>query len=80
MAQKYVALKEIELQVLEKTKKFKLGQLYQFDTFIKVWPEYFQLDGDINPVINVILDCGNSVVLDEDMYLFDFNNLYSRIK
>lgn len=78
MAQKYAALENITLTVLNRKKTFKKGILYNWDVFIKVYGEHFELDGDLTPVIDIILDCGNSLIDEEEMYLFDFNDLYSR--
>ena len=78
MAIQYTALEDVTLTVLERKKTFKKGRLYNWDVFIKVYGEYFKANGDLTPVIDIILDCGNSLIDEEDMYLFDFNDLYSR--
>lgn len=75
---KYVALESAKLVVQDKEKTIRKGVLYDWDVFVKVYREYFEKDGDLDPIIHVILDCGDSLVPEEDMFLYDLNNIYSR--
>jgi hypothetical protein len=59
----------------ERAKEFKEGVPYQFDTFVKVYPEYFIEIKEPEPTSTVIIECGSSIYDETDVEI-NFNKTY----
>ena len=76
MADKYYYIdKDRVLKSLDRSKEFKVGIPYKYDTFVKVYPEYFIEIKEEDETITLIIDGGNSILEDEFVEL-DVNKLY----
>lgn len=78
MQRTFRIIKEEELDIQGRRKKFLEGVDYHWDVFIKTYIEKFTETTEAIPPREVIIDCGNSI-LSEEILELDANKIFVEV-